>query len=76
VKSFEHIATIGPCTIDSVPIGNFTKVQITREELESLWRLCGPSAERNMSKNPLWMVIAMAYYEGLSHGVNGVADAL
>lgn len=65
---------LGP-RIPLVPVSDFTKQHLTREQWDNAWRLCGPSVERNMNGMrplPLWKVIASAYLEGLHHG----ADAM
>jgi hypothetical protein len=71
-RKLEQMAHIGPCSIDICPQTDFTRVPLTREQVHSLWKLCGPSAQRNLEHNPLWVVIVMAYYEGLAHGVRGL----
>jgi hypothetical protein len=64
----DHMAQIGPVAIETVPITHFTKSRLTSTQLKEIWHICGPSAEKNLSKNPIWMVICMAYIEGLNHG--------
>ncbi len=62
--------TLGP-RIPLVPISQFSKERLTREQWENAWRLCGPSVERNLNgPRPLqlWQVFASAYLEGLEHG--------
>jgi hypothetical protein len=62
------MAHIGPCSIPLVPRGDFSKLRLTTEQLDTIWRIVGPSATINLAKNPLWIVICMAYIEGLNHG--------
>ena len=64
-----YFVKFGP-PIELVPITHFTKHRLTREQWNNAWRLCGPSAEKNMERLELWQVIASAYLEGLSHGAD------
>jgi hypothetical protein len=73
MKESTQFAQIGP-SIPVVPIGDFTKRPLTTAELETLWRITGPSAALNLRSNPLWRVIAMAYFEGLMHGAQLEAE--
>ncbi|SMG09866.1 hypothetical protein [Paraburkholderia susongensis] len=65
--SRNSMVQIGPCPIPLVPVRDFSKPRLTREDWNGLWQLCGPSAQHNLSRNPLWVVICMAYYEGMAH---------
>lgn len=62
---------LGP-PIPLVPITHFDKMRLTDEQLSSMWRIVGPSVERNM-RLPLWQIICCAYIEGLMHG-HGIAS--
>lgn len=69
-KRGETRLSIGP-TFPVVRSGDFSKLRLTPDQWSDAWRLCGPSAERNMNgprPAPLWIVIAAAYLEGLNHG--------
>lgn len=63
--------TFGP-PIPVVPIRDFSA--LPSGALDAAWRIVGPSAQRNMSRDAhgrcceLWQVIAAAYLEGLNHG--------
>lgn len=70
-----YFVQFGPA-IPIVPITDFTKIGLTKEQMNDLWTLCGPTVERNMQRRlELWQVIAMAYLEGLNHGY-GVAQRI
>jgi hypothetical protein len=68
-----HFARFGPA-IDIVPVSDFSRMSLSDDQWANAWRLCGPSAARNMTgttkRGPLelWQVIAAAYLEGLHHG--------
>lgn len=67
-----HVISFGP-PIPLVPIRDFSRQRLTREQWEDLWSICGPSVERNMAgragrRLELWQIIAAAYLEGLHHG--------
>ena len=65
---------LGP-PVPMVPIGDFDKARVSEEHWQGIWRIVGPSVERNMCGMrplPLWKVIASAYMEGLLHG-HGIA---
>lgn len=53
-----------------VPMRAFGK--LTRKELEAAWQIVGPTVDLNLSKLPLWEVIAADYCEGLHHGAETV----
>lgn len=59
--------SLGPFLAEMPPGKDFTKLP-AGVRLEDAWQVVGPSVERNMSRAPLWRVIAMAYVEGLIHG--------
>jgi hypothetical protein len=63
-----RMAHLGPVQIETVAVSDFTKRRFSREDLQSIWHICGPSAEYNLARNPLWIAICMAYIEGLQHG--------
>lgn len=73
-----HFARFGPA-IPIVPVGDFSRAELTREQWEFLWSIVGPSVEKNMAQGwrnrqlELWQVIAAAYMEGLVHG-HGIAQ--
>jgi hypothetical protein len=69
----KRMASIGGCAIESVPLRNFSKFK-GDINFEDVWKLCGPSAERNLSKVPVWKVICAAYLEGLHHGSEILKD--
>lgn len=56
-------------TIPTIPITHFSRLPIDRKQFQEFWRICGPTAERNMMRGfPIWEVITAAYLEGLQHG--------
>ena len=72
-----YFARFGPA-INIVPVTDFSRMSLTNKQWEDAWKLCGPSAEKNMTGTTkrvpleLWQVIAAAYLEGLHHG-HGIA---
>lgn len=70
----DAMVNIGPVSIPGVPVSDFSKIPGSRETWTALWRIVGPSAQRNLERNPLWVVIAAAYYEGLHHGASIARD--
>ena len=68
----EKMATIGPRVVPVVPLPHFSKGPSTNQ-LEEIWTLVGPSASENLSRLPLWQVIAMAYFEGVHHAASYVS---
>ena len=64
----DAMVNIGPVSVPGTPVTDFSKIPGSRETWAALWRIVGPSAQRNLARNPLWVVIAAAYYEGLQHG--------
>jgi len=42
-------------------------------DIDTLWQLVGPQVEMHMQRLPLWKVFCVVYYEGLAHGVGGMA---
>ena len=59
---------LGPCAIPLVSIQDFSKIRMSRADMEHVWQIVGPSATWNLARQSLWMVICAAYLEGLSHG--------
>ena len=68
------MVNIGPVSVPGVPVSDFSKIPGSRERWAALWRIIGPSAQRNLERNPLWIVITAAYFEGLQHGASLAAD--
>ncbi|MBZ5761529.1 hypothetical protein LAV84_18565 [Rhizobium sp. VS19-DR104.2] len=63
-----HHITFGP-DIPLVRAKDFSVMSLTREQWEDVWKVVGPSVEKNMQKCvPHWMLIAAAYLEGIHHG--------
>jgi hypothetical protein len=60
-------AEVGP-PFPLVSIKDFNRFPLKEADLRHLWEITGPSAALNLRSNPLWRVIAMAYFEGLMHG--------
>lgn len=50
-----------------VPVSHFT-LRFTKSQMKDAWQICGPSVAMNFNRSPLWVTIAGAYLEGLSHG--------
>lgn len=66
--SDRHFVAFGP-NIPVVRVSDFSKMTLTQEQWKDVWRIVGPSVERNMQKCiPHWMLIAAAYLEGVHHG--------
>jgi hypothetical protein len=70
----DAMVNIGPVSVPGTPVTDFSKIPGSRETWAALWRIVGPSAQRNLARNPLWVVIAAAYYEGLQHGASLAVD--
>jgi hypothetical protein len=66
----DRFVPLGPVAVPIVPITHFRKLHFDPKELEGIWRICGPSVEHNIRRHPLWLVICMAYLEGLDHGAS------
>ena len=68
-----HFARFGPA-IHIVGVKDFSRMSLTNDQWADAWKLCGPSAEKNMTRTTkrgpleLWQGIAAAYLEGLHHG--------
>lgn len=45
----DRFIRFGPA-IPTVPVTRFSRMFLTRTQWEDAWSLCGPSAERNMTK--------------------------
>lgn len=61
--------------IPLVPVTQFSKLRLSREQWAEMWAIIGPSVEKNLDTErkairqmPLWMIITAAYVEGLQHG--------
>lgn len=65
----KHFISMGPA-IPIVPMSHFSKTKLTREQLEGIWQIVGPSVERNLVKvgYHLWILFCFCYLEGLEHG--------
>lgn len=70
----DSMVNIGPVSVPGAPITDFSRIPGSRDTWAALWRIVGPSAQRNLARNPLWVVIAAAYYEGLHHGASLACD--
>ncbi|MFM0432314.1 hypothetical protein PQQ75_25110 [Paraburkholderia aspalathi] len=70
----DAMVNIGPVSVPGVPVTEFSKIPGSKEAWDGIWRIVGPSAQRNLARNPLWVVIAAAYYEGLQHGASLAFD--
>lgn len=66
----DKMVGIGPCAVPIYPSSAFTRLPEGIKE-EDLWKLVGPTVERNISKLPLWKLLAIVYFEGLAHGYAG-----
>ena len=59
---------LGPVPVSQYPVSAWNKMELTREQLEHAWEVVGPTAEKAMKDNPLWIVLCNIYLEGLMHG--------
>lgn len=57
---------LGP-EIPVVPVHHFSTLPASEDDMRAMWRIVGPSVERNM-RLPLWKIICAAYIEGVMHG--------
>jgi hypothetical protein len=65
----EHTAALGP-PISTYPISAFSKLRFTEDQFRDAWKVCGATAERNLSQGlQLWQVFTILYLEGMCHGV-------
>ena len=64
-KSDGRRVAFGPCLVPSYPYSAYSR--LPRGTGETLWKLCGPTVERNLDQ-PLWAQFCAVYYEGLNHG--------
>jgi hypothetical protein len=63
-----RLAQLGPCVIGRYPDTAWSKASV---DLEEVWKLIGPTAEKMLKNRPLWQVFCACYYEGLVHGYEG-----
>ena len=64
----QHHIQFGP-DIPIVRNSDFSKMSLTKDQWAEVWRIVGPSVEKNMAKYlPHWKLIAAAYLEGVNHG--------
>lgn len=61
-----RMVSIGPAAVPVVPISQFRRSRAI--DMQAVWQIVGPAAEKNLDRLPLWQVIAAAYVEGLHHG--------
>lgn len=68
-----HHMHFGP-PMPLVPMSDFSKMKLSKEDMARAWQICGPSIEINMRRGfgrrglELWEVMVCAYLEGLQHG--------
>jgi hypothetical protein len=48
----DAMVNIGPVSVPGVPVTEFSKIPGSRETWAALWRIVGPSAQRNLARNP------------------------
>ena len=76
-----HYVQFGPA-INVVPVTDFSRFGLTKEQFAEAWSIVGPSAEKNMRRDAygrcleMWQVITVAYLEGLHHGSEMQREAL
>lgn len=69
-----RLVSLGPCAVPVVCVKQFSKLQMSRATLKEVWQLIGPSVEMNITRLPMWEVIAAAYLEGMNHGAGIVQE--
>lgn len=72
-KGKDKRISLGPCPVPLYTYSAFTRMP--RGVMEDLWRLVGPTVERNIDR-PLWAQFCAAYYEGLNHGAGAERERL
>ena len=68
-----RLLTIGPIAVEPGRHA-FSQLPFNNEQFKNAWKICGPSAERNLMHSPLWAVITAAYCEGLAHGIGKMSE--
>ena len=63
--SKDRRVSLGPCPVPAYPYSAWSR--LPRGSAETLWKLIGPTVERNIA-GPLWAQFCAVYYEGLNHG--------
>lgn len=68
----KKLCGIGPVAITSYPLSAWERLPKSIN-LYDVWKLCGPTVEKNMDSNTLWKVFCIVYLEGMAHGVQSAA---
>lgn len=69
----ERMVGIGPATVPIVPLGDFTQANLSRDDSIALWRIIGPTVQRNLSL-PLWEQFLAVYIQGCENGISALKD--
>lgn len=72
-RSRDSMVRLGPCIVPNYPLKAFSR--LPGGIAWDLWKLCGPTVERNLTR-PLWAQFCAVYYEGLNHGANAMREKL
>jgi len=62
---------IGPGLVEQYPLSAWSKSEV---DMIALWQIVGPTVEKHIGRLPIWQVFCACYFEGLVHGVEGVAE--
>jgi hypothetical protein len=60
-----RLAQLGPCVISQYPLSAWSKADVN---LEEIWKIVGPTAEKHLKNMELWKVFCACYFEDLVHG--------
>lgn len=69
----ERMVGIGPATVPTVPLGDFTRAKLSRDDSIALWRIIGPTVQRNLTL-PLWEQFIAIYIQGCENGIAAIRD--
>lgn len=69
----ERMVGIGPATVPTVPLGDFTRAKLSRDDSIALWRIIGPTVQRNLTL-PLWEQFIAIYIQGYENGIAAIRD--
>jgi hypothetical protein len=69
----EHMAQFGPCVLPNYPYSTFSRFP-PEIDFKDVWRVVGPTVQRNINHAPLWVQFCTVYLEGLNHGAAAAAE--
>jgi hypothetical protein len=69
----EGSVRLGPCAVPRLPYKDFSAAKISRDEEYGLWRIIGPTVERNLNQ-PLWRQFVIVYMQGIQNGAAAMRE--